>query len=263
MMWSKVITEALVTFLLTRQAAGTWSWDSNNLPSIIEAREYLNSTFNLDYTDIEVLGRVKKLRSRFNLFNHMISTSGVVWDQVVNFVHASVEQWKRWKEVYPLSRAYTFHGEPLFAQLKTLFGPDEEDDGEGLILIVDSEDEDNPHYHEEVVHALPTADPYAPIIPELVIISSDSDSDDIYDMFDSEVDIDFTTDEEVDGLEQVGSEPVVEVIDGFLNSDDEVNTPNTSDPIDSETRFYFDDAFVSRDSYYLRDGFTTSDSDSD
>ncbi|KAL8547805.1 hypothetical protein ACS0TY_007219 [Phlomoides rotata] len=115
LMWSKAITEALVTYLLTRQAAGTWVWDSNNLPSIIDAREYLNSTFNTDYTDIEVLGRAKKLRSQYNLFNHMISSSGVVWDQENNYVHATTEQWKAWREVYPMSRAYTFHGEPLFA----------------------------------------------------------------------------------------------------------------------------------------------------
>ncbi|KAL8551711.1 hypothetical protein ACS0TY_000691 [Phlomoides rotata] len=197
-MWSKATTEALATYLLTRQAAGAWARDSTNLPSIIEAREFLNSTFGTDYTDIEVLGRVKKLRSRFNLFNHMISSSGVVWDQENNFVNATTEQWKAWSELYPMSRAYTFNGEPLFAELKLLFGPDEVNDGEGLILIVDSEDEDHHYYEEEVVHALPAADPNAPLIPELVIISSDSDSDDIYDMFDSEVELNFTTDEEVD-----------------------------------------------------------------
>ncbi|KAL8524722.1 hypothetical protein ACS0TY_014364 [Phlomoides rotata] len=201
LMWSKATTEDLVTYLLTRQAAGTWSRDSNNLPSIIEAREFLNSTFGIDYTDIEVLGRVKKLRSRFNLFNHMISSSGVVWDQENNFVHATTEQWKAWKEVYPMLRAYTFNGEPLFAELKILFGPEEDDDGEGLILIVDSEDEDHHHYEEKVVYALPAADPNALFIPELVIISSDSDSDDIYDMFDSKVELNFTTDEEVDADE--------------------------------------------------------------
>ncbi|KAL8472589.1 hypothetical protein ACS0TY_029696 [Phlomoides rotata] len=193
----------------------------------------------------------------------MISTSGVMWDQVNNFVQASNVQWRDWREVYPMSRAYTFHGEPLFAELKILFGPEEEDDGEGLIIIVDSEDEDHPHYHEEVVNALPAAVPNAPFIPDLVIISSDSDSDDLYDMFDSDIELIFTTDEDVDGLEPVASDPVAEVIDGFLNSEDEVTTPDTIVPSASETRFYFDDAFVSRDSYYLRDGFTTSDDDSD
>ncbi|KAL8473351.1 hypothetical protein ACS0TY_030255 [Phlomoides rotata] len=161
-----------------------------------------------------------------------------------------------------MSRAYTFNGEPLFAELKLLFGTDEANDGEGLIIIVDSEDEDHHYYEEEVVHALPAADPNAPLIPELVLISSDSESDDIYDMFDYEVELDFTTDEEVDAVEQVEREPVAEVLDGFLNSDDEVTTTNTV-PSASEMRYYFDDAFVSRDSYYLHDGFTTSDSDSE
>ncbi|KAL8557009.1 hypothetical protein ACS0TY_004475 [Phlomoides rotata] len=164
----------------------------------------------------------------------MISSSGVVWDQENNYVHATTEQWKAWREVYPMSRAYTFHGDPLFAELKTLFGPEENDDGEGLILIIDSEDEDQ----------------------------HDSDSDDIYDMFDSEVEINFITDEEMDVVEQSMHESVVEVIDGFMSSDDEVTTPECV-PIPSETHFFFDDAFVSRDSYYLRDGFTTSDSESD
>ncbi|KAL8524606.1 hypothetical protein ACS0TY_014275 [Phlomoides rotata] len=145
-----------------------------------------------------------------------------MWDQEHNFVHATVDQWKAWREVYPMSRAYIFQGEPLFTKLKTLFGPEDDDDGTGPILIVDSDEEGHPHYQEEVVHALPAQAPDAPLIPKLVIISFDSDNDDIYDMLDSNVELNFTTDEEVNALEVVVSDPVAEVIDGFLNSDDEV-----------------------------------------
>ncbi|KAL8515193.1 hypothetical protein ACS0TY_014054 [Phlomoides rotata] len=185
LMWSKVITEALVTILLTHKAAGTWSWDSNNGPSIIEARY-----------QVRVSCGIKSI---------------------------------------------------TLCMLLLINGK-----------LGESDEEGHPHYQEEVVHALPAQAPDAPLIPKLVIISFDSDNDDIYDMLDSDVELNFTTDEEVNALEVVVSDPIAEVIDGFLNSDDEVTTPNKSVSSISKTQFYYDDTFVSRDSYYLRDGFTTS-----
>ncbi|KAL8528215.1 hypothetical protein ACS0TY_005866 [Phlomoides rotata] len=101
-MWPKAITESLVMFLLTRKQVGAWVWNYKNGPSITEAQLYLNSMFHTDYTDIEVLRRVKKLCARFNLFNHMISTSGVGWNKENNFMYASQEQWMAWREVYPM-----------------------------------------------------------------------------------------------------------------------------------------------------------------
>ncbi|KAL8536649.1 hypothetical protein ACS0TY_012010 [Phlomoides rotata] len=218
---------------------------------------------NVHQADIEVLGRVKKLRSRYNLFNHIISSSGVVWDQEQNFLNATVEQWKAWREVYPMSMAYTFKGEPLFAQLKALFGPEDDDDGAELILIVDSDEEEHILTDEEVVHALPAEAPVDPLLPDVVIISSDSDSDDIYDDFDTDIDLEISTDEEMKATEEAVSEPVEEVIDDFLLSVDEVTTPGISVPSFSESRFFYNAALNSMDPYYLRDGFTTSDLESD
>ncbi|KAL8462109.1 hypothetical protein ACS0TY_033262 [Phlomoides rotata] len=97
-MWPKSITESLITVLQTQKQLGNWVWNSHNGVAIIEAREYLNSTFHTDYTDVEVLGPVQKLRSRYGLFSQMISQSGVVWNMEQNFIYASPNQWASWRE---------------------------------------------------------------------------------------------------------------------------------------------------------------------
>ncbi|KAL8491859.1 hypothetical protein ACS0TY_023456 [Phlomoides rotata] len=152
LLWSKSITEALVTYLLTQKQLGHWVWNSNNRPTIMEAREFLNQTFHTDYTNIEVLARVKKLKDRYTLFSTMITQSGVVWNRVNNIVYATPQQWDDWRSVYPMSRAYMTHGEPLYDELKALFSLDDgakndpADDDE-LIIIVDSDDEDDMQQH--------------------------------------------------------------------------------------------------------------------
>ncbi|KAL8506970.1 hypothetical protein ACS0TY_017746 [Phlomoides rotata] len=89
LLWPKSITEALVTFLLTQKQLGHWMWNFNNGTTIMEAREFLNQTFHTDYTNIGVLGRVKKLRARYTLFSTMIAQYGVVWNRVTNLVYAT------------------------------------------------------------------------------------------------------------------------------------------------------------------------------
>ncbi|KAL8535253.1 hypothetical protein ACS0TY_011031 [Phlomoides rotata] len=217
LMWSKSITEALITFLLAAKNLGNWVWNSNNGPAILEACEYLNSTFHTNYTSIEVLGRVKKLRSRYGLFSHIISQLGVVWNREQNYIYASLNQWALWREVlsiflhlyspyfiiysfmsslcilflilqrFPMARAYMSYGEPLYNELRALFAPDDGPDSDDeLIIIVDDED-----FPQMVVHALPPLDqvnldyiviPDSPV-PEVVMISSSDDDEDFYGLF--------------------------------------------------------------------------------
>ncbi|KAL8519166.1 hypothetical protein ACS0TY_010194 [Phlomoides rotata] len=158
LMWCESITESLITFLLAQKQMGNWVWNSNNASALLEACEYLNSTFHTNYTSIEVLGRVKKLCSRYGLFSHMISQSGMVWNREQNYVYASPAQWALWREVvyfilllnilnwyflqacpliilslhcllfcinnlqlYPMAQAYMTQGDPLYTDLKSLF----------------------------------------------------------------------------------------------------------------------------------------------
>ncbi|KAL8519162.1 hypothetical protein ACS0TY_010194 [Phlomoides rotata] len=121
LMWCESITESLITFLLAQKQMGNWVWNSNNASALLEACEYLNSTFHTNYTSIEVLGRVKKLCSRYGLFSHMISQSGMVWNREQNYVYASPAQWALWRELYPMAQAYMTQGDPLYTDLKSLF----------------------------------------------------------------------------------------------------------------------------------------------
>ncbi|KAL8531800.1 hypothetical protein ACS0TY_008410 [Phlomoides rotata] len=209
LMWPKSITAALVTFLLTKKQLDTWVWNSNNGPVTLEAREYLNATFHTDYTTIEIVGRVKKLRSRYSLFSAMIAQSGVHWNRELNYVYASIQQWEDQREVYPMSRACMTQGEPLFDDLQALFAPDngpqhDPIDDDELIIIVDSDDEDMHLFQFPLVHALPVLDQvdiHLPIlldspVPEVVFISSDECSPNFNGYFDSDVDLGFSDDED-------------------------------------------------------------------
>ncbi|KAL8548817.1 hypothetical protein ACS0TY_007907 [Phlomoides rotata] len=65
------------------------------------------------------------------------------------------------RQVYPMARAYITHGEPLYAELKAPFSPDdaaENDplDDDELIIIVDSDDEEDLQPHPfQFLQALP------------------------------------------------------------------------------------------------------------
>ncbi|KAL8535967.1 hypothetical protein ACS0TY_011569 [Phlomoides rotata] len=279
LMWPKSITAALVSFLLTDKELVNWVWNSKK-PAIMEAREFLNVTFHTDYTNIEVLGRVKKLRSRYDLFNVMISQSGVLWNREINFVYATTQQWADWREMYPMSRAYRTQGEPLFTELRSLFAPndgplnDPEDDDE-LIIIVDSDDEEMPPIPFQIVHALPALDqadlqqpmqPESPV-PEVIVISSDESNHNYHDYFDSDVDLDLSDDEH-----QFPPLPVDDTIGEILNSDPmyssssseyDIGSPTSTIPIPSESLFAIRATMLSIPYFPLRDGFTTSDDDSE
>ncbi|KAL8479725.1 hypothetical protein ACS0TY_026598 [Phlomoides rotata] len=75
--WPKPITLALLTFLVNQKSLGNWTWNATNGAVLRMAREHLNTTFNTSYTEGQVTGWVKALRNHFNLFDHMISCSGV------------------------------------------------------------------------------------------------------------------------------------------------------------------------------------------
>ncbi|KAL8526250.1 hypothetical protein ACS0TY_015464 [Phlomoides rotata] len=276
LMWPKNITEALITFLHTQKQVGNWVWNSSNFSAILRAQEYLNATFHTDYTPVEVLGRVKKLRSRYGLFSRMISQSGVVWNQEQNFVYAAPSMWEAWKEMYTMTRAYMTQGEPLFAELKALFAPDDppQDDDE-LIVIVDSSDDDLPIFQHEVMQPLPPLDqvdlnlPIAPDSPiaEIVIISSDEGSDDYQGYFDSDIELDWSDDEDhipvVMVEEAIGEIVNPEPPNNVVSMPNEINSPKEDLPIPSASIAAIREAMRSIPQFPLREGFTTSDDDSD
>ncbi|KAL8462182.1 hypothetical protein ACS0TY_032493 [Phlomoides rotata] len=206
-LWPKHITESLVTFLLTQKELGNWQWDSNNGHAVMQSSESLNNTFGTDYSNVEVLGRVKKLRSCYNVFSYMISSSGVVWNREQNYIYASIVQWDSWREVYPLTRVYRSAGEPLYNQLRELFAPAVDPGDDELIIIVDSDDE----------------------------AISDEDEDFLDGVFNSDVDIDYDDIEDhvlpdlfVDDVVSSISNDVIIVAD--TPSDDEVESPNVDFP---------------------------------
>ncbi|KAL8530100.1 hypothetical protein ACS0TY_007256 [Phlomoides rotata] len=117
----------------------------------------LKEKFNANYHPGEVVGSLELLRARFNLFEQMISSSGVYWDKEENIVNASSAQWKSWKEEYPMSKAYLAQGEPLYNELKYLFSIEESmADEDNPIIIPDSDDED-----EQVPNAMNAPPPPA------------------------------------------------------------------------------------------------------
>ncbi|KAL8489304.1 hypothetical protein ACS0TY_025277 [Phlomoides rotata] len=282
LLWPKSNTEALVTYLLTQKQVGHWVWNSNNGPTIMEAREFLNQTFHTDYTNIEVLARVKKLRGRYTLFSTMIAQSGVVWNRVDNIVYATLQQWDDWRSVYPMARAYMTNGEPLYEELKALFSPDdgaENDpvDDDDLIIIVDSDDEENMEQHPfQFVQALPApqlVDIPLPVHPgspdhEVIEISSDESNHSYHAYFDSDVEIDFSDDDEYYAAALNMNPSVGEVIDPVPivvsdSSDDESLIPNNVVPIPSASLQAIRAAMLSIPQFPLRDGFTTSDDETE
>ncbi|KAL8488398.1 hypothetical protein ACS0TY_024611 [Phlomoides rotata] len=282
LLWPKSITEALVTYLLTQMQLGHWVWNSSNGPTIMEAREFLNQTFHTDYTNIEVLGRVKKLRARYTLFSTMIAQSGVVWNRLNNIVHATSQQWADWRSVYLMARAYMTHGEPLYDELKALFSPDdgaENDpvDDDELIIIVDSDDEEDLQQHPfQFVQALPAAqmvdiplpvNPGSPD-PEVIEISSDESNHSYHDYFDSDVDIDFSDDDDFNANDVNMNTAVGEIINPVPrmvsdSSDDDTVYPNSTILIPSASLRAIRAAMLSIPHFPLRDGFTTSDDETE
>ncbi|KAL8483194.1 hypothetical protein ACS0TY_026026 [Phlomoides rotata] len=111
-----------------------------------------------------------------------------------------------------MSRAYMEQGEPLYNELKALFSPDDgppaapSDDDEMIIIVDDSDDEDFHPLPLQVVQALPTLNQenlnyillQDPPLPEIVVISSDSDDDgyDVDGYFDSDFELDYSDDED-------------------------------------------------------------------
>ncbi|KAL8483193.1 hypothetical protein ACS0TY_026026 [Phlomoides rotata] len=116
------------------------------------------------------------------------------------------------EQLYPMSRAYMEQGEPLYNELKALFSPDDgppaapSDDDEMIIIVDDSDDEDFHPLPLQVVQALPTLNQenlnyillQDPPLPEIVVISSDSDDDgyDVDGYFDSDFELDYSDDED-------------------------------------------------------------------
>ncbi|KAL8539973.1 hypothetical protein ACS0TY_001541 [Phlomoides rotata] len=113
----------------------------------------------------------------------------------MNYLFASQHQWQLWRELYPMSRAYLTAGDPLYYQLKELFAPDDDEGDDDIITVIDSDDDNNPLIDDLVVHALPAV-AYYPLDADIVVISSDDDEEFIDDLFDSDVDLGFSSEEE-------------------------------------------------------------------
>ncbi|KAL8476837.1 hypothetical protein ACS0TY_029223 [Phlomoides rotata] len=120
---------------------GNWVWNSNNGNALEAAREYLHNRFNADYNVYEIAARVRCLRNRFTVFDHMINCSGVNWARRSNKVFVPKDLWQSWKEDYPMSRAYMFQGEPLYNELSSLFARPIAYPGQDVVVIPDSDEE--------------------------------------------------------------------------------------------------------------------------
>ncbi|KAL8488379.1 hypothetical protein ACS0TY_024600 [Phlomoides rotata] len=208
----------------------------------------------------------------------MIAQSGVVWNKEHNYVYTSIQQWIDWREEYPMSRAYMTQGEPLFDDLNDLFAPDDgphndPNDDDELIIIVDSDDKDVPLFQFPLMQALPALDQvdihlsYLPNSPgpEVVIISSDEGSPDFYGYFDSDVDLEFS-DNENHILVMMIEDAIGEIINPVLTidlvlSDEDMDSPTHDIPIPSASLAAIRETIRSIPQFPLRNGFTTSDSD--
>ncbi|KAL8521305.1 hypothetical protein ACS0TY_011731 [Phlomoides rotata] len=191
-----------------------------------------------------------------------------------------------WREMYPMARAYMTQGDPLYTELKSLFTsdeapPDGQFDEDEMIVIMDSDDEDFPQLPLPVVHALPALDQFDfnnifvpdPPVDEVVVISSDDDSDNIYGYFDSDVELDFSDDEDHIPMLMI-EEAIGEVVDPIPSRRETTNTelatihdvpgsPTADFPIPSASLAATRAAIRSIPSFRLRDCFTSSDEESD
>ncbi|KAL8524663.1 hypothetical protein ACS0TY_014315 [Phlomoides rotata] len=113
----------------------------------------------------------------------------------MNYLFAPQHQWRLWRELYPMSRAYLTAGDPLYNEIKELFAPDDDVDDDDIIIVIDSEDDEYPLLEELVVHALPAA-AYYPLDEDILVISADDDDSFIDGLFDSDIDLGFSSDEE-------------------------------------------------------------------
>ncbi|KAL8468789.1 hypothetical protein ACS0TY_031836 [Phlomoides rotata] len=93
--WTKELTEFLVKFLIIEKNEGCWIWNETNMICIFSAMERINATFGLNFTPPVVHMRVRTLRSRWNMFNHLLSISGVYWNNMTNEMYASPEVWSK------------------------------------------------------------------------------------------------------------------------------------------------------------------------
>ncbi|KAL8549629.1 hypothetical protein ACS0TY_008466 [Phlomoides rotata] len=130
-------------------------------------------------------------------------------------------------ELYPMSRAYLTTGDPLYNKLKELFAPGDDIDDDDLIIVIDGEDKEYPLFEEPVVHALPAA-AYYPLDEDIVVISSDEDDEFVDGLFDSNIDLGFSSDDE---LPQALVTPD-EAVSGLSNVDPiNLNAPPTEEEV--------------------------------
>ncbi|KAL8498149.1 hypothetical protein ACS0TY_021471 [Phlomoides rotata] len=72
----------------------------------------------------------------------------------MNYLFAPQHQWRLWRELYPMLRAYLTAGDPLYYQLKELFAPDNDEGDDDIIIVIDSDDDEYPLIDDLVVHVL-------------------------------------------------------------------------------------------------------------
>lgn len=97
--WSKTITFSLIEGLLSEKNLGHWRWDKSNTLAMLSVRNRINANFDKNFEFHEVFSKVRSLRSRFRIFDQMISTDSVEWDRETNSVHAPIHLWDEWIQV--------------------------------------------------------------------------------------------------------------------------------------------------------------------
>ncbi|KAG8379504.1 hypothetical protein BUALT_Bualt07G0095300 [Buddleja alternifolia] len=91
--------------------------------AIIQARANLNEKFDIDFTFIKCNRRFQMLHQRYPMFQTIITTKGVYWDESNNHVYAPAPLWEMWIKESIIAEAYISIGEPQWEKLQKKFRP--------------------------------------------------------------------------------------------------------------------------------------------
>ncbi|KAG8365813.1 hypothetical protein BUALT_Bualt17G0010900 [Buddleja alternifolia] len=116
--------------------------------AVIQAGANLNEKFDMDFTFTKCNRRFQMLHQRYSMFQTIITTEGVYWDESNNHVYAPAPLWKMWIKESNIAKAYFSLGEPQWEKLQKKFHPGIErypTPPKDLIILSsdDDDDEDN------------------------------------------------------------------------------------------------------------------------
>ncbi|KAG8379262.1 hypothetical protein BUALT_Bualt07G0070300 [Buddleja alternifolia] len=80
--------------------------------AVIQAGANLNGKFDIDFTFTKCNRRFQMLHQRYSMFQTIITTEGVYWDESNNHVYAPAPLWEMWIKESIIAKAYFSLGEP-------------------------------------------------------------------------------------------------------------------------------------------------------